>query len=78
MRERDKKRGKIHFCYHGSHGTGTCGCGADKVVVGPGFWVARLSSEFLAAHAPRAHSLRVSAGYVSHTKNKSSFLVSAD
>jgi hypothetical protein len=29
------------------------------VVVGPGFWFARLSSRFLAARALRAHSIRV-------------------
>jgi hypothetical protein len=65
MRERDKKRGKIRFYYHGSHVTGTCGCGEDKVMVRLRFWTARLSAEFLAARAPCAHSLSVSAGYVS-------------
>jgi hypothetical protein len=58
-------RGKIHFVITGVTGTGTCGCGDDKVVVGPGFWAARLSSKFSTARAPRAHSLIVSIGYVS-------------
>jgi hypothetical protein len=48
--------------------TGTCGCGEDKVVVRLGFWTACISSEFLAARAPRAHSLRVSTDYVSQYK----------
>jgi hypothetical protein len=37
----------------------TCGCGEDKLLVGLGFWAARLSSEFLVVRAPRAHSLRL-------------------
>jgi hypothetical protein len=76
-RERKEER-KDSFCYHGSHGIGTRGCGEDKVVVGPGFWAARLSSEFLAARAPRAHSLRCRPVTSADTKNKNRFLVSAD
>jgi hypothetical protein len=58
-RERDKKRGKIRFVITGVTGPELV------VVVGPGFWATRLSSEFWTARVPRAHSLRVSAGYVS-------------
>jgi hypothetical protein len=58
-RERDKKRGKIHFVITGVTGPELV------VVVGPGFWSARLSSRFLAARALRAHSIRVMFFFVS-------------
>jgi hypothetical protein len=66
------------FSYHGSHGTGTCGCGEDKVVSERDFGPRASHPNF----RPPALRVPIVLGCQSvtsaDTKNKNSFSVLAD